>query len=69
MLNKVCSLSPFSEDVLSTTRRLSILLDRLGREIRDCPQCEGMYCPELIELNARIEAAIAEINQRWGMPE
>jgi len=64
-----CTLYPISTEAVEAARHLSALLEKLARVIRDCPSCQGMYCPELIEMNARIVAAIDDVNRCWGMPE
>ena len=58
-----CHIIELSENISKAAQRLARDLRRFQSILRRCPDCQGYYCPELLEASPRIERALKEIDE------
>ncbi len=64
-----CSLTLSAEELFKAALTLARDLRRHSRRLRRCRECQGYYCPALLEQCARIEQALEAIQAAWSTPE
>jgi hypothetical protein len=68
MARSDCPVKETAEETVKLSNDLARSMRKLRRMLRECAKCgDADGCMLLQAWNSQVEAAVAEINQEWGM--
>jgi len=57
-----CTITQLSDHITQVAQALARDIKRLQRLLQRCPDCQGYYCPVLLEVYPRVLSALQEID-------